>query len=73
MTSRELVQQRTTTVGGDTSWRISPLVEAALKGRLAVLDGMHRVDTGTLSVLKRFDNFSLALLLPILLLPSLHH
>lgn len=53
MTSRELLQQRTTEENGDTSWRISPLVEAALKGRLAVLDGVHRVDTGTLAVLKR--------------------
>lgn len=53
MTSRELLQQRTTLDNGDTSWHISPLVEATLKGRLAVLDGMHRVDTGTLAVLKR--------------------
>lgn len=54
MTSRELLQQRTTLDSGDTSWRLSPLVEAALKGRLAVLDGMHRVDTATLAVLKRY-------------------
>lgn len=53
MTSRELLQQRTTDNNGDTSWRVSPLVEAALKGRLAVLDGIHRVDIGTLAVLKR--------------------
>ena len=58
MTSRELIQQRATTESGDTCWRVSPLVEAALKGRLAVLDGMHRVDTGTLSVLKRFGQRS---------------
>ena len=53
MTSRELLQQRTTLENGDTSWRLSPLVVAAQKGRLAVLDGIHRVDTGTLAVLKR--------------------
>ena len=54
MTSRELLQQRTTLDNGDTSWRLSPLVEAALKGRLVVMDGLHRVDTGTLAVLNRF-------------------
>ena len=53
MTSRELLQQRATRDNGDTSWSISPLVVAALKGRLAVLDGIHRVDTSTLAVLKR--------------------
>jgi hypothetical protein len=56
MTSRELLQQRTTKDNGDTSWRLSPLVEAALKGRLAVLDGVHRVDMGTLAVLKRYTH-----------------
>ena len=55
MTSRELLQQRTTEDNGDTTWRVSPLVEAALKGRLAVLDGIHRVDIGTLAVLKRWS------------------
>ncbi len=54
MTSRELLQQRTTLENGDTSWRLSPLVVAALKGRLVVLDGIHRVDTGTLAVLQRY-------------------
>lgn len=53
MTSRELLQQRTTLDNGDTCWRLSPLVESALEGRLAILDGVHRVDTGTLAVLKR--------------------
>jgi len=53
MTSRELLQQRTTLANGDTAWRQAPLVVAALEGRLAVLDGVHRLDMGTLSVLKR--------------------
>jgi hypothetical protein len=37
MTARDLLQQRTTTDTGDTVWRTSPLVEAAVEGRLAVL------------------------------------
>ena len=53
MTARELLQQRTTTSTGDTVWRMSPLLEAALEGRLAVLDGLHRVHRGTLAVLQR--------------------
>ena len=57
MTSRELLQQRTTLPNGDTSWRLSPLVTASREGRLAVLDGIHRLDAGTLGVLKRFVKF----------------
>jgi len=53
MTARDLLQQRSTTGTGDTVWRASPLVEAALQGRMAVLDGLHRVHRGTLSVLQR--------------------
>ena len=53
MTARDLLQQRTTTSTGDTVWRMSPLLEAALEGRLAVLDGLHRVHRGTLAVLQR--------------------
>lgn len=53
MTSRDLCQQRVTLPNGDTSWRLTPLVEAALKGRLALLDGINRLDMGTLAVLQR--------------------
>ena len=53
MTARDLLQQRTTTSTGDTVWRMSPLLEAALEGRMAVLDGLHRVHRGTLAVLQR--------------------
>merc|ERR1719187_93353 len=53
MTARDLLQQRTTTETGDTVWRTSPLVEAAVQGRMAVLDGPHRVHRGTLAVLHR--------------------
>jgi len=48
MTARDLLQQRTTLDTGDTVWRHSPLVTAALEGRMAVLDGIHRIHRGTL-------------------------
>ncbi|XP_047991835.1 von Willebrand factor A domain-containing protein 8-like [Leguminivora glycinivorella] len=51
MTARDLVQQRTTLDNGDTVWRNSALVDAALKGHLAVLDGLHRIHASTLAVL----------------------
>ena len=53
MTARDLLQQRTTTDTGDTVWRLSPLMNAALEGKMAVLDGLHRVHRGTLAVLQR--------------------
>ncbi|XP_012262209.2 von Willebrand factor A domain-containing protein 8 [Athalia rosae] len=53
MTSRDLIQQRTTLPNGDTVWRDSPLVQAALEGKLAVLDGIHRIHPSTLAVVYR--------------------
>jgi len=53
MTSRDLLQQRTTLANGDTAWRPSPLIEAALNGHIAILDGLHRINGGTFSVLAR--------------------
>lgn len=53
MTSRDLLQQRTTLENGDTVWKFSPLVMAALEGKIAVLDGLHRIHPSTLSVLHR--------------------
>ncbi|KPI95707.1 Uncharacterized protein KIAA0564-like [Papilio xuthus] len=53
MTARDLVQQRTTLDNGDTVWRNSALVDAALKGHMAVLDGLHRIHGSTLAVLHR--------------------
>lgn len=55
MTSRDLIQQRDTLINGDTVWRNSPLVNAALEGKIAMLDGIHRVHTSTLSVLHRYQ------------------
>ncbi|XP_067848605.1 von Willebrand factor A domain-containing protein 8 [Heptranchias perlo] len=53
MTARDLLQQRYTLPNGDTAWRPSPLVTAALEGKLIVLDGIHRVNPGTLAILQR--------------------
>ncbi|GLD75474.1 von Willebrand factor A domain-containing protein 8 [Lates japonicus] len=53
MTARDLLQQRYTLSNGDTAWRPSPLVTAAIEGKLLLLDGIHRVNLGTLAVLSR--------------------
>lgn len=53
ITARDLLQQRTTLENGDTVWRFSPLVMAALEGKIAVIDGLHRIHPSTLSVLHR--------------------
>ena len=44
MTARDLLQQRYTLPNGDTAWRPSPLVTAALEGKLVILDGIHRIN-----------------------------
>ncbi|KAL0985591.1 hypothetical protein UPYG_G00159100, partial [Umbra pygmaea] len=53
MTARDLLQQRYTLANGDTAWRASPLVTAAQEGKMLLLDGIHRVNLGTLAVLSR--------------------
>ncbi|KAM6096548.1 von Willebrand factor A domain-containing protein 8 [Chlamydotis macqueenii] len=53
MTARDLLQQRYTLPNGDTAWRPSQLVTAALEGKLVILDGIHRINPGTLAVLQR--------------------
>ncbi|KAJ9594056.1 hypothetical protein L9F63_014533, partial [Diploptera punctata] len=50
---RDLIQQRTTLPNGDTIWQNSPLVTAALEGKMAVLDGIHRIHPSTLAVIHR--------------------
>lgn len=54
MTARDLVQQRTTKINGDTIWRDSGLVRAAKNGNICVLDGIHRIHNSTISILHRF-------------------
>ena len=53
MTARDLLQRRSTRSNGDTVWRPSALLDAALHGRLAVLDGLHRLNAGTLFTIQR--------------------
>ncbi|KAI9354986.1 AAA domain-containing protein [Pilaira anomala] len=53
MSSRDLLQRRSTTAKGDTIWENSLLVEAALHGHLAVLDGIEALSFGTLNTLQR--------------------
>jgi MoxR-like ATPase len=53
MTARDLLQTRTTNQLGETVWKRSPLVDAALDGRLAILDGLDRLSMGTIAILVR--------------------
>eukprot|EP01134_Creolimax_fragrantissima_P006850 CFRG6850T1 len=53
MTARDLLQHRATKSNGDTVWRPSPVITAAKEGHMLVLDGIHNVNTGTLTVLQR--------------------
>ncbi|XP_055693554.1 von Willebrand factor A domain-containing protein 8 [Lutzomyia longipalpis] len=53
MTGRDLIQQRTTKLNGDTIWRDSALLRAALAGHVAILDGVHRIHNSTVSILHR--------------------
>ena len=53
MTARDLLQHRVTYPNGDTGWRMAPLVQAAVDGRLVLLEGIHRADIGTIAVLQR--------------------
>lgn len=74
MTARDLLQQRMTLPNGDTAWRPSPLVTAAINGSLAILDGLHRINAGTLAVLQRcvpLGRIDVALSLPALCLDCL--
>jgi len=49
MTVRDLTQRRSTDERGNTTWHLSPLLEAALSGGLAILDGVHRLPHGALA------------------------
>ncbi|GMF11715.1 unnamed protein product [Phytophthora lilii] len=53
MTARDLLQRRSTDSRGNTQWEDSPLIYAARRGHLAVLDGVHRLGSDSLSVLQR--------------------
>ncbi|KAI8912686.1 AAA domain-containing protein [Gorgonomyces haynaldii] len=53
MSARILLQRRNTTDKGDTVWEMSGLVDAAIHGRLAILDPVDVLSFGTLSTLQR--------------------
>jgi hypothetical protein len=53
MTSRDLLQRRTTGDDKETLWQPTPLAIAVRTGRLAILDGIHRLPLGTISTLLR--------------------
>ena len=53
MTSHDLLQRRQLDAKGNTSWQMSPVVEAALSGGLCVLDGLHRLRPDGLVALQR--------------------
>lgn len=53
MTARDLLQRRSTDNAGATTWQPTPLTNAIIHGRLAVLDGIHRLPLGTIAVLLR--------------------
>eukprot|EP00039_Didymoeca_costata_P004596 m.74562 g.74562 ORF g.74562 m.74562 type:complete len:1871 (+) comp12470_c0_seq4:171-5783(+) len=53
MTARDLLQRRDILPSGNTVWIPSPLVHGARQGSLVVLDGIHRCNISTLSVLQR--------------------
>lgn len=54
MTARDLLQQRTTLANGDTVWRPSSLLNAVTEGKIAVMDGLHRLNTGTLFTVQKY-------------------
>ena len=52
MSSRDLLQRRETDpVSGETKWKDSPIIEAAVRGHVCVLDGVERLSGDTLSTL----------------------
>jgi len=53
MSSRDLLQRRSTTFSGDTIWENSALVKAAMSGALAVMDGIDTLSFGTMATLQR--------------------
>ncbi|KAI3640849.1 hypothetical protein MIR68_001727 [Amoeboaphelidium protococcarum] len=54
VTYKDLLQTRSTDFKGNTVWRNSLLVEAALNGHLVVLDGVHQLHPDVLNALSWF-------------------
>jgi MoxR-like ATPase len=53
MTARDLLQRRQTKPNGDTIWRDSVVVEAALKGGIVILDGVDQLKPGSIASIQR--------------------
>ena len=56
LTTRDLLQRRTTDNAGNTSWQDSPLIAAARTGGLCILDGVDKLDANVLASLQRLLN-----------------
>eukprot|EP00929_Paragymnodinium_shiwhaense_P083487 TRINITY_DN44522_c0_g1_i1.p1 TRINITY_DN44522_c0_g1~~TRINITY_DN44522_c0_g1_i1.p1 ORF type:complete len:1645 (-),score=457.04 TRINITY_DN44522_c0_g1_i1:566-5500(-) len=52
MTSRDLIQRRVTDGEGNTYWKDTPLVVAAERGGLLILDGLHRLTPDSLASIR---------------------
>lgn len=57
---RDFYQLRVTTDDGATAWRNSALVQAAISGKVAVLDGVEQLSAATLASLQRLFSTRLA-------------
>eukprot|EP00755_Sulcionema_specki_P015420 Sspe_Gene.9679::Locus_3257_Transcript_1_1_Confidence_1.000_Length_5642::g.9679::m.9679 len=53
MSARDLLQRRTTNEHGDSVWEPTSVLTAAIKGRLAVLDSVDKLQPGVLASLSR--------------------
>ena len=53
MTARDLFNRRSTNDVGESIWLPTPLTNAIRLGRLCVLDGLHRLPSGTITALVR--------------------
>ncbi|KAJ3169542.1 hypothetical protein HDU88_000733 [Geranomyces variabilis] len=53
MSARDVLQRRETRHDGSTHWQNSPMIKAALEGKIAILDGLHWVRADTIAALGR--------------------
>ncbi|KAJ3359065.1 hypothetical protein GGF32_009678 [Allomyces javanicus] len=53
MNARDLLQRRATDQFGNTIWEDSPLVQAALRGELCLLEGLQHIEAGAVESLAR--------------------
>ena len=53
MTARDLLQRRSTNAAGESVWQPTPLTNAIRFGRLCILDGLDRLQAGTIATLVR--------------------